>query len=239
MLLQLKIPKYLKLTKVEDIWRKTLETTTTVGPCLSSHIAWGLVTLVAYLFFRRIKGCCVCVCACVWGCVGVWVCVCVFVCVCLRETCVCVCVFERKLCVCMWCGCVIMWMTVCVRAKSVCVRVYHCVCVWQCVFETVCVRESVCECESSIVCVYWDGIFRGEWVGCVNCFLFFFVSQFLSSWVRRCGSSANFVTTFLSGTSISQLLHLSNWLFCHKKLKTFLVIYSNQKLQKKLFQNAK
>jgi len=119
MLLQLKIPKYLKLTKVEDIWRKTLETTTTVGPCLSSHIAWGLVTLVAYLFFRRIKGCCVCVC--------------VFVCV-----------FERKVCVCMWCGCVIMWMTVCVRAKSVCVRVYHCVCVWQCVFEIcVCERESV------------------------------------------------------------------------------------------------
>jgi hypothetical protein len=106
-----------------------------------------------------------------------------------------------------------------------------CKCVWE--------RECVCECESSIVCVYWDGIFRGEWVGCVNCFLFFFVSQFLSSWVRRCGSSANFVTTFLSGTSISQLLHLSNWLFCHKKLKTFLVIYSNQKLQKKLFQNAK
>jgi hypothetical protein len=115
--------------------------------------------------------------------------------------------------------------------RKVCVRVY--VCVTVCVWDSMCERESVCECESSIVCVYWDGIFRGEWVGFVNCFLFFFVFQFLSSWVRRCGSSANFVTTFLSGTSISQLLHLSNWLFCHKKLKTFLVIYSNQKLQKK------
>ena len=133
MLLQLKIPKYLKLTKVEDIWRKTLETTTTVGPCLSSHIAWGLVTLVAYLFFRRIKGCCVCVC--------------VFVCVCLRGKCVYV------------CGCVIMWMTVCVGEKSACVRVYHCVYVWQCVFEIVCVRERVCVWVWVVNCVCvlrWD-----------------------------------------------------------------------------------